>query len=197
MVIDYLVARRGKLIEESGISIISIPSDESKSNEKLLKSYLTKITGICTTYGLKRIFMGTYVNAKMLNEKDIIELQSIEHATLKRIYYQVRDGVFCPFAIRTQKLIRGRKSVIIGEDANIASRLRTCKSCGLEFYSGTTCPDCKGIDIKLSVDSVYETIQSGTSDEEYDVENPPFEENIPSEFSEIDKEDYEQDTRDY
>jgi membrane-bound metal-dependent hydrolase YbcI (DUF457 family) len=88
----------GKKVDPSEpcVSTLKITISEDPSR----KHYFTRITDVGGVYRLERDWRGlpdSYIEARYLQEGDIIEMQIFEENRKMRLYFIVQNGKFCPF----------------------------------------------------------------------------------------------------
>ena len=63
--------------------------------------YIAKITGVGGEYVLDRVFLNTYVvEAAKMEKRSVVEVRTFENIGERRLYYVVKNGLFCLFADR-------------------------------------------------------------------------------------------------
>lgn len=96
---EYVVNRGGIKASSSApcIPIIKVEDDEVVPMEP----YIAKITNVGGEYVLERVFLKThFVEAANMKNRSVVEVRTFENIGERRLYYVVKNGLFCLFADR-------------------------------------------------------------------------------------------------
>jgi len=97
MVEDYLAGRGGLKTDpsEPRTPVVRVESDSGA----VKPPYVARITDVGGKYGLERKFFAPpYAEANRMRRGNVVEVRTRDPLGSNRVYYVVRNGLFCPFA---------------------------------------------------------------------------------------------------